>query len=82
MHCILSDLKFCVEAIMEGKVEGEFRIRKNITDPGTASIFANYPAPYSSASIGLAEEVAYLSKLICLPLLFSIAKYLQLQLLN
>lgn len=67
---------------MEGKVEGEFRIRKNITDPGTASIFSNYPAPYSSAGIGLVEEVAYLSTLICLPLLFSTTKYLQLKLLN
>jgi len=41
---------------LEGKVNGEFRIRKNITEPGMASIFANYPAPYSSASIGLVEE--------------------------
>ena len=47
----------CVEGILEGKVGGEFRIRKNITEPGMASIFANYPAPYSSASIGLVEEV-------------------------
>ncbi|XP_046635276.1 aquaporin-10-like [Daphnia pulicaria] len=45
------------EAILEGKVDGEFRIRKNITEPGMASIFANYPAPYSSASIGLVEEI-------------------------
>ncbi|XP_046446413.1 aquaporin-10-like [Daphnia pulex] len=45
------------EAILVGKVDGEFRIRKNITEPGMASIFANYPAPYSSASIGLVEEI-------------------------
>lgn len=42
---------------MQGRVDGEFRIQKNPSDPGTAAIFANYPAPYSSAGLGLAEEV-------------------------
>lgn len=42
---------------MQGKINGEFRIKKNPTDPGTAAIFANYPAPYSSAGLGLVEEV-------------------------
>ncbi|XP_057373613.1 aquaporin-9-like [Daphnia carinata] len=45
------------EGILEGKVNGKFRIEKNITEPGMASIFANYPAHYSSASIGLIEEI-------------------------
>ncbi|XP_057370629.1 aquaporin-9-like [Daphnia carinata] len=45
------------EAIMDGKVNGEFRIHKDPSDPGSAAIFANYPAPYSSASAGLMEEI-------------------------
>ena len=47
-----------LEGIAQGKVNGEFRIRQDAADPGTAAIFANYPAPYSSASIGLVEEVS------------------------
>lgn len=42
---------------MEGKIDGQFRILKDAADPGSAAIFANYPAPYSSASVGLVEEV-------------------------
>lgn len=42
---------------MNGKVNGEFKIQKDSSDPGSAAIFANYPAPYSSASTGLMEEV-------------------------
>lgn len=42
---------------MQGRVDGEFRIHKDPSDPGTAAIFANYPAPYSSAGLGLVEEV-------------------------
>lgn len=45
------------EAIMQGRVNGEFRIHQNPADPGSAAIFANYPAPYSSAGLGLVEEV-------------------------
>ncbi|XP_057370999.1 aquaporin-9-like isoform X2 [Daphnia carinata] len=45
------------EAIMEGRVNGEFRIQKNPADPGTAAIFANYPAPYSSSGLCLVEEI-------------------------
>ncbi|EFX88619.1 hypothetical protein DAPPUDRAFT_304698 [Daphnia pulex] len=45
------------EAIMQGKVNGEFRIHKDSSDPGSASIFANYPAPYSSAGLCLVEEI-------------------------
>ncbi|KAK4018894.1 hypothetical protein OUZ56_000933 [Daphnia magna] len=45
------------EAIMNGKVNGEFKIQKDSSNPGSAAIFANYPAPYSSASTGLMEEI-------------------------
>ena len=42
---------------MQGRVHGEFRIHQDPTEPGSAAIFANYPAPYSSAGFGLLEEV-------------------------
>ncbi len=42
---------------MQLRGNGEFRIRNDPNDPGSASIFANYPAPYLSASTGLVEEV-------------------------
>lgn len=47
---------------MQGKVNGEFRIQKNPSDPGSAAIFANYPAPYSSAGLGLVEEVRVINQ--------------------
>nr|AXE28378.1 aquaporin [Daphnia tibetana] len=47
------------EAIIEKKDGGEFRINFNSSEPepGSAAIFANYPAPYSSVLTGLMEEV-------------------------
>lgn len=43
---------------MERKVNnGELRIHRNNTEPGSAVIFANYPAPHSSVGTGLGEEV-------------------------
>lgn len=48
---------FFVEAIIVRKIDGKFRIHANASEPGSAAIFANYPAPYSSVVTGLVEEV-------------------------
>ncbi len=48
---------FFIEAIIVRKIDGKFRIHANASDPGSAAIFANYPAPYSSVVTGLVEEV-------------------------
>ncbi|XP_045028788.1 aquaporin-9 isoform X2 [Daphnia magna] len=47
------------EAIAVRKVDGEFRINSNSSEPepGSAAIFANYPTPYSSVLTGLMEEI-------------------------
>lgn len=45
------------EAIIIRKVDGHFRIHDNASEPGSAAIFANYPAPYSSVCTGLVEEI-------------------------
>ena len=49
-----------VEAIITRKVDGHFKIHANASEPGSAAIFANYPAPYSSVCTGLVEEVQLL----------------------
>ncbi|XP_057370632.1 aquaporin-3-like [Daphnia carinata] len=45
------------EAIAMYKVDGQFRINANASEPGSAAIFANYPAAHSSVITGLIEEI-------------------------
>ncbi len=48
------------EAIFSVKPDHIFRITVDPNDPGTAVIFANYPAEYTSTEAALAEEVSLL----------------------
>ena len=45
------------EAILSSRPNNEFRIKLNPDDPGSAAIFSNYPAEYTSTGAALAEEV-------------------------
>lgn len=63
--CITCFAFHFVEAIIVRKVDGHFRIHDNASEPGSAAIFANYPAPYSSVCTGLVEEV-HLLYIFCL----------------
>jgi hypothetical protein len=48
---------FVSEAILSSRPNNEFRIKLNPNDPGSAAIFSNYPAEYTSTGAALAEEV-------------------------
>lgn len=63
IYCYIT---YLTEAIATKKINGEFRINANSSDPepGSAAIFANYPTPYSSVVTGLMEEVIIEIKLI------------------